>query len=119
MNRQLTKRKKKLKRIEARRRVIFWSEQEIRKKQLNAQSKIGAISISQPSDTPSKPSRYSDIASQLLSETTVPSLQKIIKDLKIQRQEQDITIKVLSNHLQQLLNNSKPKKSHKRTKTDG
>ena len=59
------------------------------------------------------------LMSQSLSETTVSSLQKTIRELKIQRQELDITIKVLSNHLQQLLNQSQQKKSHKRTKTDG
>ena len=119
MNRQLTKKEKKLKQIEAHRRAILWSEQEIRKKELKTQSKIEAISISEPLDTSIKSSRHSEIVSQSLSETTVSSLQKTIRELKIQRQELDITIKVLSNHLKQLLNQSQQKKSHKRTKTDG
>ena len=119
MNRQLTKKEKKLKRIEARRRAILWSEQEIRKRQLKTQSKIEAISISETLDTSSKPSRHSEIVSQSLSETTVSSLQKTISELKIQRDELDITIKVLSNHLQQLINQSQQKKSHKRTKPNG
>ena len=120
MNKQYTQKEKKLKRIEARRRAILWSEQEIRKKQLKAQFNIESISISEPPEISNRPPRPSDItSSQSLSETTVSSLQKTIQDLKIQRQELDITIKVLSNHLQQLLSKNPPTKGHKRYKTDG
>ena len=119
MNEVLTKKEKKVKLIEARRRAILWSEREIRKRQLKAQAKIQSISISETTESASIISRYSEISPQALSETTVPSLQKMIEDLKIQRQELDITIKVLSNHLQQLLNNNPQTKGHKRTKTNG
>ena len=119
MNKQYSKKEKKLKRIEARRRAILWSEQEIRKKQLKAQTRIENISISETPENSNRSSRSSDVTSQALSETTVSSLQKTIKELKTQRQELDITIKVLSNHLQQLLTKNPPTKGHKRYKTDG
>ena len=83
MNKVLTKREKKVKLIEARRRAILWSEREIQKRQLKAQSKIESISISETSESASKLSRHSEITPQALSETTVSSLQKTIKDLKI------------------------------------
>ena len=119
MNKQLSKKEKKIKLIEARKRAILWSEREIWKKQLKAQSRIESISISDPSTSSSLISRHSEASPQALSESTVASLQKTIKELKIQRQELDITIKVLSNHLQQLLNKKPSHKSHKRSKTDG
>ena len=85
MNRLLTEKEKKVKLIEACRRAILWSERDIRKQQLKAQSKIESISISEPSESSSKLLRHSEISPQNLSETTVSSLQKTINDLKIQR----------------------------------
>ena len=128
MNHQLSKKRKekKSKRSETRRRAILWSEKELCKKQLKqTQARVKTISISEFSETISiKSSNYSEIQTLnthtkfLLNETTVSSLQKTLKDLKIQRQELDITIKVLSNHLNQLLINT-PSKSLKHNKTDG
>ena len=118
MNKPLTAKEKKSKLSEARRRAILWSEKEIRKRQLKAQAKIETISISDNSESVTTLSRHSDLTNQPLNENTISSLQKTIQDLKIQRQELDITIKVLSNHLNNLLNNSKSK-GHKRTKHHG
>ena len=125
MNDQLTKKERKAKRIEARQRAILWSEREIRKKQLKNQSRIQHISLSEPPASAPNFSRQSDLNSrqsdlisrQSNNENTVSSLQRTIRDLTIQRQEPDITIKVLTNHLNQLLSNQKPKS--KRSKTDG
>ena len=114
MNVPLTKKEKKIKLSEARRRAILWSEIEIRKRKLKAQSKIESISISEPSESPSKVSRHSEISPLALSKSMVSSLQKIIRELKTQIQELDITMEVLSNHLQQLLNKNPPNKGHKR-----
>ena len=119
MNISLTNKGKKVNFREARRRAILWSEREIRQKQLKAQSKIESIFISEPYESSSKLSMHSEISPQALSESTVSSLQKTIKELKSQRQELDITIKGLSNHLQQLLNKNPQKKGHKHTKTNG
>ena len=63
--------------------------------------------------------RYSDVTTPSLNENTVSSLQKTIKDLTIQRQELDIIIKVLTNHLNHLLSQSNKFKGHKRIKHDG
>ena len=118
MNDQLTKKERKAKRIEAWQRAILWSEREIRKKQLKNQSRIQHISLSEPPASAPNFSRQSDLISrQSNNENTVSSLQRTIRDLTIQRQEPDITIKVLTNHLNQLLSNQKPKS--KRSKTDG
>ena len=117
-NNNYLKKEKKIKLTEARRRAILWSEQEIQKKQLKAQFKIETISLSETSESATKVSRHSDLTTQTINKTTVSSLQKTIRDHKIQRQELDITIKVLSNYLNKLLNNPKFK-GHKRTKTNG
>ena len=120
MNRSLTKKEKQAKLNEARRRAILWSEREIRKQQLRTQAQIEVISLSETTDSvPPVLSRYTDITTPSLNENTVSSLQKTIKDLTIQRQELDITIKVLTNHLNQLLSQSNKFKGHKRTKHDG
>ena len=118
MNRSLSKKEKQAKLIEARRRAILWSEREIRKRQLKTQAQIEDISLSETTD-PAPPSlaSYSEIVSS--NENTVSSLQKTIQDLTIQRQELDITIKVLTNHLNHLLNKSDTFKGHKRTKHYG
>ena len=121
MNRSLTKKEKQAKLIEARRRAILWSEREIRKRQLKTQAQIEDISLSETTD-PAPPSlaHYSEIIPLSTSnENTVSSLQKTIQDLTIQRQELDITIKVLKNHLNHLLSKSNTFKGHKRTKHDG
>ena len=118
MNKSLTKKEKKIKLSEARKRAILWSEKEIRKRQLKAQAKIETISISDNSESVASLSRHSDLTTQPLNENTIASLQKTIQDLKIQRQELDITIKVLSNHLNSILNKNKLK-GHKRTKHHG
>ena len=118
MNKPLTAKEKKSKLSEARRRAILWLEKEIRKRQLKAQAKIETISISDNSESVTTLSRHSDLTNQPLNENTISSLQKTIQDLKIQRQELDITIKVLSNHLNNLLNNPKSK-GHKRIKHHG
>ena len=120
MNNQLTKKEKKIKLTEARRRAILWSEKEIRKRHLRAQAQFETISISEHSESATTLSQHSDITNQSLNENIIPGLQKTIQDLKIQRQELDITIKVLSNHLNNLLNNSNYKaKGHKRSKNHG
>ena len=116
MNKQLSKKEKKIKLIEARRRAILWSEREICERQLKAQARIETISLSEASESSSKFSRHSELQAQPITKGTISSLQKI---LKTQRQELDITIKVLSNHLNQLLLNSSKSKGHKRSKTDG
>ena len=120
MNRALSKKEKQAKLIEARRRAILWSEREIRKRQLKTQAQIEDISLSETTD-PAPPSlaHYSEIVPLPSNENTVSSLQKTIQDLTIQRQELDITIKVLTNHLNHLLSKSSTFKSHKRTKHDG
>ena len=118
MNHQLSNKEKKTKRAEARGRAILWSEKELRNRQVNSvknrtQSKplTEQASVSTP-DTDiilkqnSKP-----------NEGTVSSLRQTIKDLKIQRQELDITIKVLSRHLESL--NQQVSKPSKRSKSDG
>ena len=124
MNHQLSSKEKKSKRTEARRRAILWSERELRKKQLKqTQSRVETISISESENPPIHSSRHSDIyslkshTSSLPNDATVSSLQKTLKDLKIQRQELDITIKVLTNHIQSLQN--KKSNSLKRNKPDG
>ena len=124
MNHQLSSKEKKSKRTEARRRAILWSERELRKKQLKqTQSRVETISISEPENPLIHSSRHSDIyslkshTSSLPNDATVSSLQKTLKDLKIQRQELDITIKVLTNHIQSLQN--KKSNSLKRNKPDG
>ena len=121
MNRSLTKKEKQAKLIEARRRAILWSEREIRKRQLKTQAQIEDISLSEPTNpAPPSLSHYSEIIPLSTSnENTVSSLQKTIQDLTIQRQELDITIKVLKNHLNHLLSKSNTFKGHKRTKHDG
>ena len=118
MNKSLTTKEKKIKLSEARKRAILWSEKEIRKRQLKAQAKIETISISDTSESAANLSRHSDLTTQPLNENSIASLQKTIQDLKIQRQELDITIKVLSNHLNNILKKSN-QKSHKRTKHHG
>ena len=118
MNDQLTKKELKARRTEARQRAILWSEREIRKKQLKTQARIQHISLSEtPAPAPILPRQPELISNQNINESTVSSLQRTIRDLTIQRQELDITIKVLTNHLNQLLSNQKPKS--KRSKTDG
>ena len=128
MNFQLTTKEKKVKRAKARRRAILWSEREIRKRNLKqAQARVETISISEPPASVYKSPSESDqltlqtlqsVANLLPNEDTVSSLQPTIKDLKIQRQELDITIKVLSKHLEQFLQKP-PSKSLKRSKPDG
>lgn len=120
MNKPLTKKEKKIKLSEARRRAILWSEREIRNKQLRAQAQIEVISLSATSESATTLSRHSDLTNLPLNDNTISSIQKTIQDLTIQRQELDITIKVLTNHLNHLLSHSKSKGSgHKRTKHDG
>ena len=84
------------------------------------------ISISTHPAPASSTSSHSDIttlktlqtdANSLSNKHTVSSLQQTIKDLKIQRQELDITITVLSNQLHQLI--TTPSKSLKHNQTDG
>ena len=91
------------------------------------QARVETISSSEPPAPASEPPSHFDTITLKTSQTvvnslpnkhTVSCLQQIIKDLKIQRQELDITIKVLSNHLNQLLINT-PSKSLKHNKTDG
>ena len=120
MNRPLTKKEKQTKLNEARRRAILWSEREIRRRQLRTQAQIEAISLSASNNpVPQVLSQYSDVITPPSNEDSVASLQKTIQDLTIQRQELDITIRVLTNHLNTLLNQTKTSKGHKRSKHDG
>ena len=120
MNRPLTKKEKQTKLNEARRRAILWSEREIRRRQLGTQAQIEAISLSASNNpVPQVLSQYSDVITPSSNENTVVSLQKTIQDLTIQRQELDITIRVLTNHLNTLLSQTKTSKGHKRSKHDG
>ena len=79
-----------------------------------------SLSDSPASASASVTSRHSDLkilntlTNSVPNESTVSSIQKNIRDLEIQRQDFDITIKVLTNYLQQLLTNQKlnpPKES--------
>ena len=95
MNFQLTTKEKKIKRAEARRRAILWSEREFRIKNLKqAQARVETISISEPPAPAYKSLSHSDqstlqtlqsVANSLPNEHTDSSLQQTIKDLKIQR----------------------------------
>ena len=76
MNKQLTKKEKKIKLSEARRRAILWSEKDILKRQLKAQAQIETISISEHSESATTLSQHSDTTNQPLNENTVSSLQK-------------------------------------------
>ena len=118
MNKPLTKQEKKIKLSEARRRAILWSEREIRNKQLRAQAQIKTISLSDSSEIITTAlSRHSDQANE---DSTIVSLRQTIQDLTIQRQELDVTLKVLNNHLNHLLSQYQAKGSgHKRTKHNG
>ena len=128
METQLTNKEKKCKRAEARRRAILWSEREIRKRQLKrTQAKVETITISDKTESenlePFKSSatilsEFSNITQQRHNEGTVVSLRNTIKNLQIQRQELDTTIKVLNNYLNQILSTSKTN-FLKRNKRDG
>ena len=128
METQLTNKEKKIKRAEERRRAILWSEREIRKGQLKrTQTRVETITISDKteSETP-EPfkssatilSEFSNITQQQPDEDTVVILRNTIKDLQIQRQELDKTIKVLNSYLNQILSTSKTN-SLKRNNPDG
>jgi len=120
MYNHLTNKEKKVKRIEARKRAILWSERELRRRQLHTQNKVETISIRERRQLPkSIPSEVSTIISQQPKEGAVSSLQQAIQDLQVQRQELDTTIKVLTKYLNQLTANSKPPALKKRSKPDG
>ena len=109
MYNHLTNKEKKIKRIEARKRAILWSERELRRRQLKTQNKVETISIKEKRQLPkSIPSEVQTIISQQPNEGTVSSLHKAIQDLQAQRQELDTTIKVLTNYLNQITLKSKP-----------
>ena len=118
MNRQLTKKGKQSKRAEAPRRAILWSEKELRKRQLNhTQQGVEAISLPNTTSVSITPDTETILKkSSKTNKDTISSLQQTIKDLKIQRQELDITIKVLSKHLEHL--NQHVSKPSKRSKLD-
>ena len=119
MNNPLSNKDKKLKRNEARRRAILWSERELRKKQLQAQKQVETITLQEKlSSTDSIPSEVQTIISQQLNSGTVSSLQQTIRDLKVQRQELDTTIKVLTQYLNQLIDNQAKSAPKKRNKPD-
>ena len=118
----LSKKDKKQKRIEARKRAILWSEKELRKKQLRInQDRVNTLSINE-SPKPSSSSISSEvqsIISQKPTESTVSSLRQTIKDLKVQRQELDTTIRVLTNYMEQLSIQATATSTKKRYKSHG
>ena len=123
MNHQLSIKEKKRKRSEDHRRVILWSECKICEKQLKqTQARVETISLSDSPASASTTSRYSDLKTLNKSTASVPikstvfSLQKTIRGLKIQRQGLDVLIKFLTNHLHQF--SSQKTKSLKRNKPD-
>ena len=120
MYNRLNNKEKKIKRTEARKRAILWSERELRRRQLQAQNKVETISISEKK-TPAKsiPPEVRNIISQTPNEGTVSSLQQTIQDLQVQRQELDTTIKVLSNYLTQIKSQLKSPVPKKRNKPNG
>ena len=119
MNNPLSNKDKKLKRNEARRRAILWSERELRKKQLQAQKQVETITLQEKlSSTDSIPSEVQTIISRQPNSGTVSSLQQTIRDLKVQRQELDTTIKVLTQYLNQLIANQAKSAPKKRNKPD-
>ena len=119
MNNPLSNKKKKLKRNEAQRRAILWSERELRKRQLKAQKQVETITLQEklPS-TNSRPSEVQTIISWQPNNGTVSSLQQTIRDFKVQRQELDTTIKVLTQYLNQLTDNQSKSAPKKRNKPD-
>ena len=118
MNHQLSNKEKKIKRAEARRRAILWSEKELRNRQLKkTQHRVETISLSEQTSISSAKTETILKQTSNPNESTVSSLRQTIKDLKIQRQELDITIKVLSKHLELL--NQQVSKPTKRSKPDG
>ena len=104
MDNYLSNKEKRIKRTEAWRRTILWSERELRKKQLQTQRQVETISIQEklPS-TNSMPSGVQSIISQQPNDGSVSSLQQTIRDLQVQRQELDTTIKVLTQYVNQLI----------------
>ena len=109
MYNHLTNKEKKIKRIEARKRAILWSERELQRRQLNTKNKVEIISIREKRQLPKPiPSKVETIIFQQLNKGTVSSLHQAIQDLQVQRQELDTTIKVLTNYLNQITLKSKP-----------
>ena len=119
MNNNLSNKEKKIKRTEARRRAILWCEKELRRKHLQTQQRVETIAIQeQLPSTNSIPSEVQSIISQQPNNGTVSSLQQTIRDLQIQRQELDTTIKVLTQYLNQLIANQSKLVPKKRNKPD-
>ena len=119
MNNNLSNKEKKIKRKEARRRAILWSEKELRKRHLQAQQRVENITIQeQLPSTNSVASEVQSLISQQPNNGTVSSLQQTIRDLQIQRQELDTTIKVLNQYLNQLISKQTKSFPKKRNKPD-
>ena len=103
MNNNWSNKEKKTKRKEARRCAILWSEKELRRKHLQAQQRVENITIQeQLPSTNSVTSEVQSLISQQPNNGTVSSLQQTIRDLQIQWQKFDTTIKVLTQYLDQL-----------------
>ena len=120
MNNQLTRREKKSRKAEARERAILWSKNELRKCQLNqSQQWVKTIPISNNPYSSIPPETNTYWKNKCKSNKGIVSrLLKNIYDLKIQRQELDITIKVLpSKHLEQIT--KQVQTPSKRSKPDG
>ena len=105
----LTKKEKQKKLALARKRAILWSSQEQRKKQLQATAPV--LHLPSSVEPPFYPA-YSDPPPELppsLTNTSIPdnttiaALQASISDLLEQREQLDITIRVLSRRLEALL----------------
>ena len=119
MNNYLSNKEKKIKRSKAQRRAILWSERELRKRQLQTQRKVETITIQEKLlSTNFIPSKVQSIISQQPNNGTVSSLQQTIRDLQIQKQEFDTTIKVLTQYLNQLIANQSKSAPKKRNKPD-
>ena len=110
-----------MKLAEARKRAMLWSECELQKRQINqTQARAETISLTDTPASASGPSVLNKLLTLMPNKGIVSSLQKTIRDIKIQRRELDITIKVLPIPPNQLIsNNSHKTKSYERSKQDG
>ena len=111
MYRNLSKKEKQSKLAQARKRAILWSSQEQRRKNLQAIAPVAQLSTAtapifypaaselSSDDLLSKPSPIK----QNTPATTIAALQASISDLQEQREQLDITIRVLQNRLDYLL----------------
>lgn len=112
MYRNLSKKEKQSKLAQARKRAILWSSQEQRRKNLQATEPVAQLSTT--TTTPIFYPAASELSNDdLVSKpiplkqntpaTTIAALQASISDLQEQREQLDITIRVLQHRLNYLL----------------